>query len=192
MGLLGMRFLKEEAWRSEPPRKKPIINMENKGTSNPSNTCWQPLCHLQGVISRLPRSVPRATKRAAGHQTRGSLVSRVQGPQQGSSSLAAQPGSGTSHTRTDLRAKPCSTRATHTRDSPSLCLDRDSATQKACVATQTLISSVTLHCVWSSELPGFNRPHRACASSASGQVAPRLPLRLVYSRSYMGVFAGKG
>lgn len=74
----------------------------------------------------------------------------------------------------------------------SLCLDRDSATQKACVATQTLINSVTLHCVWSSELPGFNRPHRACASAASGQVAPRLPLRPVYSRSYMGVFAGKG
>lgn len=53
MGLLGTRFPKEGSLEGAASQEEADHKSHR---SKPSNTRWQPLCHLQGVISRLPRS----------------------------------------------------------------------------------------------------------------------------------------
>ena len=129
-GFRSKEALRERASQEEADHKS--------HRSKPSNTRWQPLCHLQGVISRLPCSSSTC------HQKSCRTLNQGQPSKQGPGSTAGeQPCStariwGLSH-KDRLQGKallhlghthPRFPRSPEGRYS-SLCLDHDNATQKS-------------------------------------------------------------
>lgn len=138
MGLLGTRFPKEGSLRKQATQEEADHKSRR---SKPSNTRWQPLCHLQGVISRLPRSSSTC------HQKSCRTLNQGQPSKQGPGSTAGEQPCSTariwdkdslSH-KDRLRGKallhmghthPRFPRSPEGRYS-SFCLDHDNATQKS-------------------------------------------------------------